>query len=234
MKKKMKMTTSHWWGWGGYHQISWSHCSLQYMTADRPDCVFAIIEDSREMSKPTTGSLRRLRRIGRYLKRHHRLVWKYAMQGKVNEITVRTDADGAGCRRSRTNTSGGSISRGTHCIKTWSKTQAVIAKSSAESELYGVVCGACEAFGTKTLCEDLGESLSIVLELDATAANGILDRTGLAKVRHIDVNCLWLQEQCAKNLVPLITIPGEHNSADLTTKQLTLLMIKRHLDSLFF
>ena len=75
--------------------------------------------------------------------------------------------------------------------------------------------------------------MSIGLELDATAAKGILDRTGLAKVRHIDVNCLWLQEQCAKTLVPLIKIPGEHNSADLMTKHLTLLMIKRHLDSLF-
>ena len=86
--------------------------------------------------------------------------------------------------------------RGTHCIKTWSKTQAVIAKSSAESELYGVVRGACEALGTKTLGEDLGESLSIVFELDATAAKGIPDITGLAKVRHIDVNCFWLQAQC--------------------------------------
>ena len=129
---------------------------------------------------------------------HIRLVWKYAMQGEVNEITVRTDADWAGCRRSRKSTSGGSISQGTHCIKAWSKTQAVIAKSSAESELYGVVCGACEALGTKTLCEDLGESLSIVLELDATVAKGILDRNGLAKVRHIDVDCLWLQEEFAK------------------------------------
>ena len=98
----------------------------------------------------------------------------------------------------------------------------MIAKSSAESELYGVVLGACEGLGTKTLCEDLGESLSIVLQLDATAAKGILDRTGLAKVRHIDVNCLWLQEQCAKKLVPLVKIPGEHNSADLMTKHLTL------------
>ena len=44
----------------------------------------------------------------------------------------------------------------------------------------------------KTLCEDLGESAGIVLELDATAAKGILDRTGLAKVRHIDVSCSWL------------------------------------------
>ena len=141
-----------------------------YMAADRPDCVFAIKEGCREMSKPTTGSLRRLRRIGRYLKMHPRLVWKYAMQSEVSELTVRTDADWAGCRRARKSTSGGSISRGDHCIKTWSKTQAVIAKSSAESELYGVVRGACEGLGMKTLCEDLGESLRIVLQLDATAA----------------------------------------------------------------
>ena len=75
--------------------------------------------------------------------------------------------------------------------------------------------------------------MSMVLELDATAAKGILDRTGLAKVRHIDVNCLWLQEQCANNLVPRIKIPGEHNSADLMTKHFILRMFKRHLDSLF-
>ena len=107
----------------------------------------------------------------------------------------------------------------------------MVAKSSADSELYGVIRGACEGLGTKTLCEDLGESLSIVLQLDATSAKGILDRTGLAKVRHIDVNCLWLQEQCAKELVPLVKIPGEHNSADLMTKHLTRLMIKRHIAS---
>ena len=103
---------------------------------------------------------------------------------------MRTDVDWAGCRRSRKSTSGGSISRGDHCIKTCSKTQAVIAKSSAESELYGVVRGACEGLGTMTLCKDLGEIVSVVLELDATAAERVFDRTGLAKVRHIDVNYL--------------------------------------------
>ena len=47
---------------------------------------------------------------------------------------------------------------------------------------------------------DMGSDVGITLELDATAAKGILDRQGIAKVRHIDVNCLWLQEQCAKNM----------------------------------
>ena len=62
--------------------------------------------------------------------------------------------------------------------------------------------------------------MSIVLELDATAAKGILDRTGLAKVRHMDVNGLMLQGQCAKKLTPRVKIPGEHNTADFITKHL--------------
>ena len=51
-----------------------------YLGSDRPDCLFAIKEGCREMSSPATGSLRRLRRIGRYLKSHPRLVWWYPMQ----------------------------------------------------------------------------------------------------------------------------------------------------------
>ena len=171
-------------------------------------------------------------RIGRYLKSHPRLVWRYPMQDPQSEVTVRTDADWAGCRRARKSTSGGSISIGQRCIKTWSKTQAVIAKSSAESELYGVVRGACEGLGIKTLCMDMGTEVGIRLELDATAAKGILDRQGIAKVRHIDVNCLWLQEQCAKKIVPLNKIPGEISTADLMTKHLAINMIIRHMTNL--
>ena len=78
----------------------------------------------------------------------------------------------------------------------------------------------------------MGSDVGITLELDATAAKGILDRQGIAKVRHIDVNCLWLQEQCAKKIVPLAKIPGEHNSADLMTKHLSITMILRHMAKL--
>ena len=61
------------------------------------------------------------------------------------------------------------------------KTQAVIAKSSAKGELYGVVRGARGGLGIRTLCEDLGELVAIVLELEATVANEILDRTGFCE-----------------------------------------------------
>ena len=186
------------------------------------------------MSSTTTGSLRRLTRIGRYLKAHPRLMWRYVLQSPQPELTVRTDADWAGYSRARKSTSGGSICIGQHCIKTWSKTQAVIAKSSAESELYGVVRGACEGLGIKTLCKGMGADMGIRLELDATAAKGILDRQGIAKVRHIDVICLCLQEQCAKKIVPLNKIPGEDHTADLTTKHLAIGTILRHMKKLKF
>ena len=107
--------------------------------------------------------------------------------------------------------------------------QGMVAKSSAESELYGVVKGACEALGIRTLCHDIVWNLDIPLELDATAAKGILDRQGISKVRHIDVICLWLQEQAAKKLVPLVKIPGEINTADLMTKHLSNAVILKHL-----
>ena len=85
-----------------------------------------------------------MKRIGRYLKRYPRVVWRFDMQGPVSHIELYTDADWAGCRRNRKSTSGGVAMVGNHCIKAWAKTQSVIAKSSAESELYSVVKGATE------------------------------------------------------------------------------------------
>ena len=68
---------------------------------------------------------------------------------------------------------------GQHCLKTWFKTQAIIAKSSAEAELYGVVRGATEALGMSTSIKDLGGSeLQIQLHLDAMTAKGIIERKG--------------------------------------------------------
>ena len=154
-----------------------------YLAFDRSDIQFPTKEICREMSRPTTGSLRRLRRLGQYLKGRPRLVWNFQMQSHCTSLDVYTDSDWAGCRKTRKSTSGGAIMLGGHCLKTWPKTQAIIAKSSAEAELYDVVRGATEALGMCTLIKDLGgEELQIELHLDATAAKGMIERRGLSKV----------------------------------------------------
>ena len=118
---------------------------------------------------------------------------------------------------------------GGHCLKTWSKTQAIVAKSSAEAELYGVVRGATEGLGMVTLVKDLGHVVGVQMHVDPAAAMGIIERQGLSKVRHIDTNVLWLQEVCARKVVPVKKVPGEENPADLTTKHLTAIGIEKNV-----
>ena len=43
--------------------------------------------------------------------------------------------------------------------------------------------------------KDLGVNMSITILTDASAAKGIASRRGLGKVRHIEVNQLWVQER---------------------------------------
>ena len=200
-----------------------------YLAFDRPDIQYATKEICREMSKPTTGSLRRLRRLGQYLKGKPRLVWRFDMQEPTTTLDVYTDSDWAGCRKSRKSTSGGTVMLGRHCLKTWSKTQAIVAKSSAEAELYGVVRGATEGLGMVTLVKDMGSQVGVPMHVDAAAAIGIIERQGLSKVRHIDTNVLWLQEVCARKIVPVQKVPGEHNPADLTTKHLSVANVEKNV-----
>lgn len=181
------------------------------------------------MSKPTRGSLRRLRRVGCYVKNNKRLVWNFEMQDEQDTIDVDSDSDWAGCRRSRKSTSGCAIMCVSHCLKTWSKTQAAVAKSSSEAELYAVVRGATEALGMATLAKDLGKKVEIRMHLDALAAKGMIKRKGLSKVRPLDVNVLWLQEQCARKILPVHKVPGEENPADLMTKHLGAAHVRKHM-----
>ena len=106
-----------------------------YLQPDRPDIQFAVKECCRLMSRPTARAWELLKRVGRYLKGRPRLVWKYDWQSPIKVLDVHSDANWAGCRESRKSSSGGTIAIGGHLIRSYSKTQTVIAKSSGESEL---------------------------------------------------------------------------------------------------
>ena len=108
---------------------------------------------------------------------------RYDIQEEFDHMELFTDADWAGCRRNRKSTSGGIAIIGGHCIKAWAKVQSIMARSSAESELYSVVRGACEGLGLITLNKDLGEVMGVRLNLDVTAAKGIPERQGTSHRR---------------------------------------------------
>lgn len=68
--------------------------------------------------------------------------------------------------------------------------RATLQTSSSKAELYAAVRATCEALGHQMLLRDLGIDTGARVHVDASAAKSIIEREGLAKVRHIDVNGL--------------------------------------------
>ena len=88
-----------------------------------------------------------IKRDVRYLLKFPRLVVEYPWQSDPAEIVVCTDSDWGGCVRARRSTSGGCLMRGRHLIVHWSRTQQLVALSSAEAELNAAVKAAQEGLG---------------------------------------------------------------------------------------
>ena len=107
-------------------------------------------------------------------------------------------------------------------LKMWSRTQATVALSSAEAELYGTVKASAESLGILSLMKDLGRGgLQAQVFGDASAALGIIARQGLGKVRHLNTAYLWVQEKAAEKEIKYNKVPGQDNVADLFTKPLS-------------
>ena len=104
-----------------------------YLSQDRVDIGFVVKELCRNMSKPRQSDWDRLKRLGRYLIDKTRIVNDFHYQEAPDTICVTVDTDHAGCLDTRKSTSGGVVMLGTHCIKTWSTNQQVVATSSGEA-----------------------------------------------------------------------------------------------------
>ncbi len=68
---------------------------------------------------------------------------------------------------------------GYHYLSTACETQSVIALSSGESEFYALGSAAQRGFGSKSMLEDLGIYVSLVVYSDSSAANGTSGRVDL-------------------------------------------------------
>ena len=119
-----------------------------------------------------------------------------------------------------------------HCVKIWASTQAIVALSSAEAELYALTKGASQALGVMTLLEDFGLRTRSVLHTDASAAIGIVRRAGLGKLRHLNARYIWLQDHLRGGLMDVHKVAGVANAADLVTKHLGPGKAKDHLEAI--
>ena len=80
---------------------------------------------------------------------------------------------------------------GAHLIRMYSTTQSTVVKSSGGSELYAVIHALTEGLGIATLLSDFGVvEPKVRVGMDSSAAMFMAQRTGLNKVRHVEVDVL--------------------------------------------
>ena len=199
-----------------------------FLSQDRADITFIVNELCQRMSNPTQQSLAKLKRLTRYLKRERQWgqVFKYGKT--IEEVTIFTDADWAGCKETRRSSSTGVVMLGEHALKAYTRKQKIIVKSSAEAELYAAALGASELKGIVSLLRDLGYEKKPMLAIDAKATEHILHRQGIGKLKHIDVAYLWIQDEVRPQRLRVRRVKSEDNVADLGTKPLSKAVIAKH------
>ena len=68
--------------------------------------------------------------------------------------------------------------------------------------------------------------------MDASEAIGIVQRQGISKLRHVEVDVLWVQEQQARTFLPLRKVPVPRNPSDMGTKHIALALMDQYLQQL--
>ena len=119
-------------------------------------------------------------------------------------------------------------------VKGWSTTQATIALSSGEAELYALIKGASQGLGIMALAADLGVEMRLVVHTDSSAAVGITARRGLGKLRHIETQFLWVQNKVKSGAFQVAKVKGTENVADTFTKYLDRQTMDVHMETMGF
>ena len=83
-----------------------------------------------------------------------------------------------------------------------------------------------------SILKDWGINTIAKVLSDASAALGIIGRSGLGKLRHIDTSYLWLQQDSIKKKLELDKVKGTENPADMNTKGLKAEDIIRYTEML--
>jgi len=191
-----------------------------YLSLDRPEIQFSVVQLARAMSSPTKSDLVALHRLCKFLQSNPRTVQRFTHQTMPTVLNIECDSDFAGNVVTRKSTSGFMSFLGKHCLGSSCKSQSVIALSSGEAEFYALGSAISRAIGLKSMLADLGIDVIIRVVTDSSACLGTAGRLGLGKAKHISTAYLWVQQILRDKLVTLDKIWGEVNRSDLGTKHL--------------
>eukprot|EP00253_Pinus_taeda_P011870 PITA_11870 len=130
--------------------------SLMYLTATRPDIMFAVSLISRFMERPKEAHWQETKRILRYVKGTKRFGILYT-SSESSDLVGYTDSDWAGSVDDRKSTSGYIFHMGSGAISWASKKQSIVALSTAEAEYVAATAAACQVVWMRRMLRSLGQ-----------------------------------------------------------------------------
>ena len=171
------------------------------------------------MQATTQHSLNKLKHLLRYLRATQHYKQKvhptFTPQGiSTFDLNVHANADWAGCPTTRKSTSGFTMTLLGATIHFGSRTQAVVALSSAESELYAIGTAAQEVLHAMNFIKEAmaGTRVHVKIRTDSTSGKSIATRIGSSKkAKQIDLKYLFIQQLVHTGILTIHKV-GTHDN----------------------
>ncbi|GJY76252.1 hypothetical protein Tco_0481368 [Tanacetum coccineum] len=195
--------------------------SLMYLSASRPDIVFAVCMCARYQAKPTDKHLHAIKQIFQYLNGTiHMGLWYLKDSGFA--LTAFAYADYASCQDTRRSTSGSAQFLRGRLVSWSSKKQKSTAISTTEAK-YIALSGCCtQVLWMRLQLSDNGIVFNqIPLYCDNQSAITLCyNSVQHSRSKHIDIRHHFIKEQVKRRIVELYFIKTKFQLADIFTKAL--------------
>ena len=191
---------------------------LLWLSSVRPDIMFATKELSRGLSSPTSQHESKAKHLLRYLSGTRDFAQRLqptlslSPQHKAIDVNIFVDSDWAGCHDTRRSTSGVSLFVLGANILSHSRTQAIVALSSGEAELYAIGSGTADALFIKSLVEEsaIFQRANLCVFTDSNVGKSIASRFGASrKTKHVELRFLYVQELISSGMVRIKKDPWD-------------------------
>ena len=196
--------------------------SLLYLTASRPDIMYATCLCARFQADPREPHLTAVKRIFKYLKGTITLGLWYPRDSDFHLIGY-SDADFAGCKIDRKSTSGSCQFLGDRLVSWYSKKQKSISTSTAEAEY--IAAGSCcaQILWMKNQLLDYGLNFShIPIFCDNQSAIAMTGNpVQHSMTKHISIRYHFIREHVEEGTIELKFVPTDQQLADIFTKPLS-------------
>ena len=195
--------------------------SLLYLTASRPDIMFAVCLCARFQACPKETHLKAVKHILRYVKGTTDFGLWYPKSSHFDLIGF-SDADFAGCTLDRKSTSGTCHFLGP-CLTSWSsKKQNSVALSTAEAEYVAVGNCVAQVLWMKQTLEDFGllyENVPILCD-NTSAINIAKNPIQHSRTKHIEIRHHFIRDHVSRGSIELKFVGTKDQLADIFTKPL--------------